>query len=106
MEGEVWVGEVELVLGGGHDGGRGQQLLEVILLLQQLVQAEGAGVEVLDDGVERILVAELGTHPGDRASNEGSRRFTIVPKKVPQFRNYHKGRAAIRHYANQTARPL
>ena len=26
-------------------------------------------------------------------------------KSGPQ-RNYHKGRAAIRHYANQTARPL
>ena len=26
--------------------------------------------------------------------------------KLGQRRNYHKGRAAIRHYANQTARPL
>ena len=26
--------------------------------------------------------------------------------KLGPRRNYHKGRAAIRHYANQTARPL
>ena len=26
--------------------------------------------------------------------------------KLGPQRNYHKGRAAIRHYANQTARPL
>ena len=26
--------------------------------------------------------------------------------KLGTRRNYHKGRAAIRHYANQTARPL
>ena len=26
--------------------------------------------------------------------------------KLGPLRNYHKGRAAIRHYANQTARPL
>ena len=26
--------------------------------------------------------------------------------KLGPGRNYHKGRAAIRHYANQTARPL
>ena len=26
--------------------------------------------------------------------------------KLGLRRNYHKGRAAIRHYANQTARPL
>ena len=31
-------------------------------------------------------------------------RFLNV--KLGPRRNYHKGRAAIRHYANQTARPL
>ena len=29
-----------------------------------------------------------------------------VDMKLGPRRNYHKGRAAIRHYANQTARPL
>ena len=29
-----------------------------------------------------------------------------VDVKLGRRRNYHKGRAAIRHYANQTARPL
>ena len=63
-----------------------------------------------------------------RASNELPRSFTIMEKaptrtllrhyakwvltprslnvKLGPRRNYHKGRAAIRHYANQTARPL
>ena len=35
---------------------------------------------------------------------------TLTPRslnvKLGPRRNYHKGRAAIRHYANQTARPL
>ena len=34
----------------------------------------------------------------------------LIPRslnvKLGPRRNYHKGRAAIRHYANQTARPL
>ena len=32
----------------------------------------------------------------------GTLHFTSAANR----RNYHKGRAAIRHYANQTARPL
>ena len=35
---------------------------------------------------------------------------TLTPRSLNVIlglrRNYHKGRAAIRHYANQTARPL
>ena len=38
------------------------------------------------------------------------RAFALTPRslnvKLGPRRNYHKGRAAIRHYANQTARPL
>ena len=33
------------------------------------------------------------------------RHYALNVKLGPR-RNYHKGRAAIRHYANQTARPL
>ena len=31
---------------------------------------------------------------------------SLVLEKVPSEGLYHKGRAAIRHYDNQTARPL
>ena len=40
-------------------------------------------------------------HYAKRASNPRSLNVKLGPR-----RNYHKGRAAIRHYANQTARPL
>ena len=37
-------------------------------------------------------------------------KWALTPRslnvKLGPRRNYHKGRAAIRHYANQTARPL
>ena len=37
-------------------------------------------------------------------------KLALTPRslnvKLGPRRNYHKGRAAIRHYANQTARPL
>ena len=37
-------------------------------------------------------------------------KWVLTPRslnvKLGPRRNYHKGRAAIRHYANQTARPL
>ena len=37
-------------------------------------------------------------------------KWSLTPQslnvKLGPWRNYHKGRAAIRHYANQTARPL
>ena len=40
-------------------------------------------------------------HYAKRALTPRSLNMKLGPR-----RNYHKGRAAIRHYANQTARPL
>ena len=40
-------------------------------------------------------------HHAKRALTPRSLNVKLGPR-----RNYHKGRAAIRHYANQTARPL
>ena len=40
-------------------------------------------------------------HDAKRALTPWSLNVKLGPR-----RNYHKGRAAIRHYANQTARPL
>ena len=40
-------------------------------------------------------------HYAKRALTQQSLNVKLGPR-----RNYHKGRAAIRHYANQTARPL
>ena len=40
-------------------------------------------------------------HYAERALTPRSLNVKLGPR-----RNYHKGRAAIRHYANQTARPL
>ena len=40
-------------------------------------------------------------HYAKRALTPWSLNVKLGPR-----RNYHKGRAAIRHYANQTARPL
>ena len=40
-------------------------------------------------------------HYAKRALTPQSLNVKLGPR-----RNYHKGRAAIRHYANQTARPL
>ena len=40
-------------------------------------------------------------HYAKRALTSRSLNVKLGPR-----RNYHKGRAAIRHYANQTARPL
>ena len=40
-------------------------------------------------------------HYAKRALTPRSLNVKLGPR-----RNYHKGRAAIRHYANQTARPL
>ena len=40
-------------------------------------------------------------HYAKRALTPWSLKVKLGPR-----RNYHKGRAAIRHYANQTARPL
>ena len=83
--------------------------------------------------MDRTQVASILVHPKFRNHGEGpSRAFSwlkaattaftfktllrhcakqaLTPRslnvKLGPQRNYHKGRAAIRHYANQTARPL
>ena len=68
---------------------------------------------VARDGVGRALRADIAS-----ASKSSIRRFVITEKaptraltprslnvKLGPQRNYHEGRAAIRHYANQPAVP-
>ena len=58
------------------------------------------------EGPKRLLVLShtfktLLRHYAKRALTPRSLNVKLGPRP-----NYHKGRAAIRHYANQTARPL
>ena len=48
-----------------------------------------------------IISVQLLRHYAKRVLTPRSLNVKLGPR-----RNYHKGRAAIRHYANQTARPL
>ena len=53
--------------------------------------------------VPQKVASEL--HPKVRNHGEGPYSWSLNVKLGPR-RNYHKGQAAIRHYANQTTRPL
>ena len=57
---------------------------------------------------EDLLLVESGYYTFNILRHYAKQALTprSLKVKLGPRRNYHKGRAAIRHYANQTARPL
>ena len=76
-----------------------------------IADTSGPPLEIQMKAIRRFVITEKATtactfntllrHYAKRALTPRSLNVKLGPR-----RNYHKGQAAIRHYANQTARPL
>ena len=76
---QVGEGQAQLVLGGGHDGGRVQHLLEIVLLVDGGVLVERAVVGGAEHRLEDVLLAELPAHAVH------AHGFLVEQKGLPQM---------------------